>query len=67
MVFSMSLKPRSVHQKYCILSALPHKMAFFNDNPCFRNFVWHEYWRKKNLAIVSHDVCVDVQEKLAVA
>ena len=63
MVFSMSLKPRSVHRKYCFLSVLPHKMALFNDNPCFRNFVWHEYWRKRNLAVVSHDVCVEVQEK----
>ena len=44
MVFSMSLKPRSVHRKYWFLRVLPHKMAFFNDNPCFRNFVWHEYW-----------------------
>ena len=40
----MSLKPRSVHQKYSWLRVLPHKTASFNDNPCFRNFVWHEYW-----------------------
>ena len=63
MVFSMSLKPRSVHRTYWFLSILPHKIAFFNGNPCFRNFVWHEYWRKRNLAVASHDVCVEVQEK----
>ena len=39
----MSLKPRSVHRKYWFLRVLPHKMAFFNDNPGFRNFVCHEY------------------------
>ena len=44
MLFWMSLKPRSVHRKCWFLRVLPHKMAFFNDNPCFRNFVWHEYW-----------------------
>ena len=37
-VFSMSLKPRSVHRKYSLLSVLPQKTAFFNDNSCFRNF-----------------------------